>query len=71
MFENPRRERQASKKFYNKCSENSRFQIAFRTDIVQKLTLGAPNSRKALLESSKILVEHALYVARIQLRTQA
>ena len=35
-------ERQASKKFYNKCSENSRSQIVFRTDIFQKLTLGAP-----------------------------
>ena len=39
-------ERQASKKFYNKqkCSENSRSQIAFRTDIFQKLSLGAPES---------------------------
>ena len=34
--------RQASKKFYNKCSENSRSEIVFRTDIFQKLTLGAP-----------------------------
>ena len=33
---------QASKKFYNKCSENSRSQIVFRTDIFRKLTLGAP-----------------------------
>ena len=32
---------QASKKFYNKCSENSRSQIVFRTDIFRKLTLGA------------------------------
>ena len=40
MFENPRRE--ASKKFYNKRSENSGAQIIFRTDIFQKLTLGAP-----------------------------
>ena len=31
-----------SKKFYNKCSENSRSQIVFRTDIFRKLTLGAP-----------------------------
>ena len=31
------------KKFYKKCSENSRFQIVFRTDIFQKLTLGAPD----------------------------
>ena len=35
-------ERQASKKFYNKCSENSRSLIVFRTDIFRKLTLGAP-----------------------------
>ena len=38
------KERQASKKFYNKCSENSRSQIAFRTDIFRKLTLGAPDT---------------------------
>ena len=36
------KEKQASKKFYNKCSENSRSQIVFRTDIFRKLTLGAP-----------------------------
>ena len=30
------------KKFYDKCSENSRSQIVFRTDIFQKLSLGAP-----------------------------
>ena len=41
MFENPRR--QAGKKFYDKCSENSRSQIVFRTDIFQKLSLGAPD----------------------------
>ena len=41
MFDNPRRD-QASNKFYNKCSENSRSQIVFRTDIFRKLTLGAP-----------------------------
>ena len=35
-------EGQTSKKFYNKCSENSRSQIVFRTDIFRKLTLGAP-----------------------------
>ena len=27
---------------YNKCSENYRSQIVFRTDIFRKLTLGAP-----------------------------
>ena len=41
MFEN----KQASKTFYNKCSENSRSQIVFRTDIFRKLTLGAPESK--------------------------
>ena len=35
-------ERHASKKFNNKCSENSISQIVFRTDIFQKLSLGAP-----------------------------
>ena len=34
---------QASKKFSNKCSENSRSQILFRTDIFQKSSLGAPD----------------------------
>ena len=33
-------ERQPRKKFYNKCSENSRSQIVFLTDIFRKLTLG-------------------------------
>ena len=41
MFENPRRGRQA-RNFYNKCSENSRSQIVFQTDIFRKLSLGAP-----------------------------
>ena len=34
-------ERQASN-LYNKCSENSKSEIVFRTDIFRKLTLGAP-----------------------------
>ena len=42
MLGNPRR-RQASKKFYKNCSENSRSQIVFRTEIFQKLSLGAPD----------------------------
>ena len=29
---------------YNKCSENSRCQIVFRTDVIRKLSLGAPES---------------------------
>ena len=36
-------ERQASKKFFNKCSENSRSQMVFRTYIFRKLTLSAPD----------------------------
>ena len=47
MFENPRRGKEAEK-FYNKCSENSRSQIVFRTDIFQKLTLGAPDEVRCL-----------------------
>ena len=35
-------EGQTNKKFYSKCSQNSRSQIVFRTDIFRKLTLGAP-----------------------------
>ena len=31
-----------NKKFYNKCSENSRSQIVFQTDVFRKFTLGAP-----------------------------
>ena len=31
-----------ARNFYNKCSENSRSKIVFRTDIFRKLTLGAP-----------------------------
>ena len=41
MFENPRRDRQA-KKFDNKCSENSRSQIVFRTDFFPKIDVGCP-----------------------------
>ena len=39
-FDNPRRSRQA-RHFTGKCSENSRSQVVFRTDIFRKLTLGA------------------------------
>ena len=53
MFENPRRGRQA-KKFYNKCSENSRSQIIFRTHIFRKLTLGAPDQKPTLVPSLDI-----------------
>ena len=40
-FLDVRNTRQASKKFYNKFSENLRSQIVLRTDIFRKLTLGA------------------------------
>ena len=43
MFENPRRGKQARNWLDNKCSENSRSQIVFRTDIFRKLSLGAPD----------------------------
>ena len=40
--------RQASNKLYSKCSENSRSQIVFRTDIFRKLTLGVPDNKKLI-----------------------
>ena len=42
MFENPRRGRRASNKFYKKCCKNSRSQIVFRTDILPKTVVGCP-----------------------------
>ena len=48
MFENPRIGRQATEKFYNKCSKDRRSQIAFRTDIFRKFTLGAPDVVKTI-----------------------
>ena len=48
-------ERQASKKFYKKCSENSRSQIVFRTDIFRKLTLGAPEYTRKRVARAKLL----------------
>ena len=49
------KERQASKKFYNKCSENSGSQIVFRTDILQKLTLGTTAALSPQSVTSSIL----------------
>ena len=49
-------EGQASKKFDNKCSENSRSQIVFRTDIFQKLTLGAPDTTPTLFAVDTLCV---------------
>ena len=53
-------EGQTSKKFYNKCSENSRFQIVFRTDIFRKLTLGAPKRLACSMKASMsgLLMSH-------------
>ena len=45
-------ERQASKKFYNKCSGNSRSQMVSRTDIFRQLTLGAPEPFRVQQDSS-------------------
>ena len=39
----------ANKKFYNKCSENSRSQLVFRTDIFRKLALGIPEFSRNIL----------------------
>ena len=52
-------ERQASNKFYNKCGENSRSQIVFRTDIFRKLTLGVPEYRLSI-SSTHTFHSHAL-----------
>ena len=48
-------EGQTSKKFYSKCSENSRSQIVFRTDIFRKLSLGAPDSLQPCFKFLKAL----------------
>ena len=50
-----------SKKFYKNCSENSRSQIVFRTDIFRKLTLGAPE----LTPFSLFLVCRCLFGCRV------
>ena len=70
MFENPRRGRQA-RNFCNKCSENSRSQIVFRTHIFRKLTFGAPDvrhllftifARKTACQKKKSLDDRSIYV---------
>ena len=38
---------------HNKCCENSRSQIVFRTDIFRKLTLGAPDKQTSYSKTSK------------------
>ena len=53
-------ERQASKEFYNKCAENSRSHIVFRTDIFRKLTLRAPDSLCEVQKFAIILKHHSL-----------
>ena len=44
MFENPR-EAGKQELFVNKCSENARSQIVFRTEIFRELSLGDPKKR--------------------------
>ena len=57
MFENPRKGRQA--RHFNKCSEKSRSQIVFQTDIFQKLSLGAPaNSYLGLERTDSIFLRN-------------
>ena len=41
---------------YNKCSENSRSQIVFRTDISRKLKLGAPAVTLAIFFVTKAIM---------------
>ena len=53
--------RQASKKFYNKCSKNSKSQIIFRTDIFQKLSLGAPDGYRVVKLSDSIVSCKLIY----------
>ena len=52
---------QASKKFYDKYSENSRSQIVFRTDIFRKLTLGAPESFTKYNTTSLLAVREGVH----------
>ena len=59
MFENPRRDMQASNKFYKICSENSRSQIVFLTDIFRKLTLSAPSLQIPHTQEQEISLQRA------------
>ena len=49
MFEIPRRGRQATN---FECSENSRSQIVFPTDIFRKLAFGAPDCVECLIKQN-------------------
>ena len=44
-------------KFYNKRSENSRSKIVFRTDILPKIVVGAPDSIVKAISFSEFLQE--------------
>ena len=68
MFENPRRGRQASKKFYSKCSGNSRSQVVFRTDIFRKFTLGAPDLRLGWISQTKTVITNGKFLASLPRR---
>ena len=62
MFENPRRGRQA-RNIYNKCSENSRSEIVFRTDVFRKLTLGAPDTFLLQMKSESLVTMTRSFLA--------
>ena len=47
---------EGKQEIYNKCSENSRSQIVFRTDISRKLTLGAPAVTLAIFFVTKAIM---------------
>jgi len=49
--------------FYNKCFENSRSQIVFRTDILPKIVVGCSCYRPKRTRMEVIVRELALYFA--------
>ena len=52
-------------KFYNKCSENPRSQIVFRTDIFRKLMLGAPEFKTEILQNSELSAGRVIHYVRV------
>ena len=61
MFENPRGGRQAAKKFYNKCSENSRSQLTLGALIITTTVL----LEKNCVMSSGILLKEIIKGQRV------
>ena len=51
-----------ARKFYNKCSENSRSLIVFRTDIFRELTLGAPKKLLPNLSGKEVRKFSEFYI---------